>query len=108
MKPHLWIAVGAIFGGLAVVMGAFGAHALEEILAPQQLSDEQFDSRASNLEVAARYQMYHALALVGIGIMATRKEGRILHVAAGLMTFGVIVFSGCLYGIVNGCFPFRI
>ena len=55
------VTIGALFGLLGVAAGAFGAHALERKLEPRML--EIF-------ETGARYQMYHALALVLIGILA--------------------------------------
>ena len=62
-----YAAYGAIYAGLAVVLGAFGAHALES-----QLSAD----RLATYETAVRYQMYHALALIAIGLLAGRVQDR--------------------------------
>jgi uncharacterized membrane protein YgdD (TMEM256/DUF423 family) len=62
MSGTTWVRLGAILGGLSVVMGAFGAHGLEKHLSEKSL--EVF-------ETAAKYQMYHALALVAVGLMAS-------------------------------------
>ena len=83
-----WVALGAALAGLGVVAGAFGAHGLEGRLSPQQLE---------TFEVAVRYQMYHALALVLVGILA----GRASRAVAGILFLaGIALFSGCLYAWV--------
>ena len=65
MKGSLWLIPGAALGGLAVLLGAFGAHGLDEYLERDQ---------TANFETAVRYQMYHALALVLVGILAERRK----------------------------------
>lgn len=87
---RLFPALGALFGALAVAAGAFGAHALRARLEPRDL--EVF-------ETAARYQMYHALALFAVAwaMGGNRQWG----LAAGwLFVAGVVVFSGSLYALV--------
>lgn len=81
-----WLTVGAILGGLSVVLGAFGAHALKEILSPDRLV---------TFETAVRYQFYHALALLAVGQFAADNAwaGR----AGSLFTLGIAVFAGSLY-----------
>src|SRR5262245_34796956 len=86
-----WLLIAALFGGLAVACGAFGAHGLKERLAPADLA---------NWETAARYQMYHALALLAVGLLAARSPSRLLNVAGLSMTLGILIFSGCLYALV--------
>ena len=66
MSPRTWIIVGAAFGALAVGTGAFGAHGLKDRL----VSAGTFDT----YEVAVRYQMYHALALVLVGLLGDALE----------------------------------
>ena len=66
MSPKLWISCGAFLAAVAVAAGAFGAHGLKGKLEPPQL--EMF-------EVAVRYQMYHAMALVLVGFGARRAHG---------------------------------
>lgn len=80
------IALGALNGALAVAAGAFGAHGLRERLAPRAL--EIF-------ETAARYQMFHALAIVVCGVVATRGA----TTAGVLFQAGIVVFSGSLYAL---------
>ncbi len=86
---HL-VALGATMSGLAVAAGAFGAHALKARLEPGDLQV---------FETAARYQMYHGLALIGAGWVADRWPGRLATVAAWCFLAGVVLFSGSLYAL---------
>lgn len=79
---------GAISALLAVAAGAFGAHALRAQLTPGQLL---------TFETAARYQMYHALALLGVAWAAVRWPGMPVRTAGWLFIGGTVVFSGSLY-----------
>ena len=80
------IAVGALDAGLAVAAGAFGAHALRSRLEPRAL--EIF-------ETAARYQMYHALAILFCALVATSGA----RTAGWIFQAGIVVFSGSLYAL---------
>lgn len=80
--------IGAVLAGLSVAAGAFGAHALRGILA-QNLLD--------NFETAARYQMYHALALLVVGLIGDRLPTRWTNLAGWLFVTGIGFFSGSLY-----------
>jgi uncharacterized membrane protein YgdD (TMEM256/DUF423 family) len=73
---------------IAVAAGAFGAHALRARLAPDLLAV---------FETAARYQMYHALALLALGWAATRWHSRLVIWSGRLFLAGTLVFSGSLY-----------
>ena len=82
------IAFGATFGGLAVILGAFAAHAMKE----------QFDAAALHtFETGVRYQMYHALALVLIGLIGLHRGSAMLNAAGWSMVAGTALFSGSLY-----------
>ena len=84
-----WIAVGGASALVAVMLGAFGAHALEGRLTAHYL--EVF-------KTAAYYQMVHALALILIGQRAEmRPQSRLLPISCGLMAAGVAIFCGSLY-----------
>lgn len=80
--------VGAVFGFLAVATGAFGAHGLQDRLDPHMLTI---------WETAARYQMYHALALLALGAWAVRNPNASVALPAWAFTIGTVVFSGSLY-----------
>ena len=89
-----YIIAGAVFAFLAVAAGAFGAHALSARLSARQLS---------TYEIAARYQMYHALALFIVAWLMTRWPDATELVWAGrFFIAGIVIFAGTLYGIALG------
>jgi uncharacterized membrane protein YgdD (TMEM256/DUF423 family) len=84
------LALGALLAGLAVGIGAFGAHALKPML--------QASGLAETFETAVRYHFYHALGLLLLGLAQSRwPEAKRLGKAALLMATGIGVFSGSLY-----------
>jgi uncharacterized membrane protein YgdD (TMEM256/DUF423 family) len=85
---RLFFGLGALSGLLGVAAGAFGAHALKERLEADLLVV---------FEVGVRYQMYHALALMGAAWAATRWPGGAVHAAGWLFVAGTVIFSGSLY-----------
>lgn len=87
---QMLIAVGSLFAALAVAAGAFGAHMLKSILDPPMLAV---------FETAARYQMYHALGMIAVGL-AGRVFGWPHVVRAGwCFAAGILLFCGSLYGV---------
>ncbi len=82
----------SILAMIAVVLGAFGAHALEEQLTPERLD---------TYETAVQYQFYHAIALFVTGLLA-RGKPQLAHVAWAGRFFGagIVLFSGSLYVLV--------
>lgn len=87
---RLFIMIGALSGAIAVAAGAFGAHALRARLEPRML--EVF-------ETAARYQMYHALALFAVAWAASRWPGSLVNASGWLFIAGTVFFSGSLYAM---------
>ena len=85
---RLWMAVGAIFGLLSVVAGALAVHSLRGVLEAGALD---------TFGTAARFQMYHALALLATGLLADRRRSRLITMAGGFFTAGIVLFSGSLY-----------
>lgn len=87
-----FVGLAALLGGLAVGLGAFASHGLRE-----QLSDRAL----AIFETGVRYQMYHALALLLVGLWLSRAEaGQSLLTGAGIAYLvGVLLFSGSLYGL---------
>lgn len=84
----LFIIFGALLGLLAVAAGAFGAHALENHL----------DARMLEIwETAARYQIYHALALFGAAWLVTQSPSGWASAAGWAFFIGTLIFSGSLY-----------
>lgn len=90
MTARLAATAGALLAGLAVLLGAFGAHALKSSLPPPRLE---------TFETAVRYQMYHALALLATAWLITRNAPG-ASTAALLFLIGVALFSGSLYLLV--------
>jgi uncharacterized membrane protein YgdD (TMEM256/DUF423 family) len=86
-----WIAIGSLLGMTGVAAGAFGAHALKTRVEPDMLAI---------FETAARYQMYHAVALVGLGLFASRIDQSMLQVSGFSFVAGTLIFSGTLYALV--------
>jgi uncharacterized membrane protein YgdD (TMEM256/DUF423 family) len=84
-----WIALGAVNAALAVAAGAFAAHGLRDRLDARSL--EVF-------ETASRYHMYHALAIVAAGLVASSAL-RGAQIAAWIFQIGIVLFSGSLYAL---------
>jgi uncharacterized membrane protein YgdD (TMEM256/DUF423 family) len=89
----LFFALGAFAAFLAVAAGAFGAHGLEGRVSPQQI--EYF-------QLAAQYQMYHALALLAVAWATTRWPAGTTTAAGWAFVVGILVFSGSLYAMGLG------
>jgi uncharacterized membrane protein YgdD (TMEM256/DUF423 family) len=85
---RLFAAIGAVSGFLAVAAGAFGAHALRTRLSPHLIDV---------FETGTRYQMYHALALLAVALLAGRWPAPQLAWAGWLFVAGTLLFCGSLY-----------
>ena len=88
-----FLTLGALSAFIAVAAGAFGAHALRARLDPGMLAA---------FETGARYQMYHALALIGLGLSATPQNRKWIRVAGICLLLGIAGFSGGLYAYTLG------
>ena len=88
IRPATIIAIAAMFGLLSVIAGAAGTHALRDTLDAGALR---------TFETAARFQMYHALAMLAVGLLAMRWQTRWLTAATALFGLGTLLFSGSLY-----------
>lgn len=106
-RHGLWIA--AALGGAAVALGAFAAHGLEPYLtekyagATKTRAGETIPAARKYLgdfETGARYQMYHALALLVVSLLAERRPRRSLELAGWAFLAGIALFSGSLYALV--------
>lgn len=94
-----WIITGALLGGLGIILGAFGAHGLENQLVKMGF-DADLEKRLANFDTAARYQMYAAVALVLLGLLLDRHGSRVWIAAAAALFIGTLIFSGLLYVMV--------
>lgn len=83
-----WLVMAAVNGFISVAAGAFGAHALKARLPADLLAV---------FETGARYQMYHALALVAVAWLASMKPSGIVTAAGIAFVAGIVLFSGSLY-----------
>src|SRR5215217_4809478 len=88
----LFLILGTLLAGLAVALGAFGAHGLRKIADADTLGVYQ---------TGVQYQMYHALALLAVGMLAERFPGNLISYAGFLFIGGVVLFSGSLYLIAS-------
>lgn len=87
---RIFFALGALSAFITVAAGAFGAHALKARLTPDMLAV---------FEVAVRYQMYHAFALIACAWAATKWPGMLVNTSGWLFVAGTIVFCGSLYAL---------
>ncbi len=94
------LVAAGLLGALAMALGAFHAHGLESFLEGRGLSGVLLARRMNNVESGVRYQMFHALALLGLAALMQESKSRLLGwIAAGFM-LGTFLFSGSLYAIV--------
>lgn len=89
----IFLLFGAFYGATAVVLGAFASHGLRG-----QLSDKLLNTFQTGVE----YQMYHALALLVVGVMSRLWPSGAMNMAGGLFIAGVLLFSCSLYGLALG------
>ena len=84
---NITLIIGASYGMLSVILGAFGAHALKKVLSTEQLV---------TFETGVHYQMYHALFLLFIGLTTSlsEKSKKIIYY---FTVTGVLLFSGSIY-----------
>lgn len=82
------IKIGALIASLSIMMGAFGAHLLKDKLSEKALT---------LYETGVRYQLYHAFALIIVGILYQLNPNKQFKIAATLFLLGILFFSGSLY-----------
>ena len=83
-----FLKTAALAGALSVMLGAFAAHSLKQILSLENLQV---------FETAVRYQFYHVFALLAVGILYKEFPGKLMKWAGSLFIAGMILFSGSLY-----------
>lgn len=93
---RFWMMLGCLFCGLTVAAGAFGAHALKEVL----------DADGMNIyEIATRYMMMHAMALLALGLWSHWERWASSFFAGIMFTLGILFFSGSLYSMAFVSIP---
>jgi len=85
-----FVLLGSLLAGVAVAAGAFGAHMLKSVLDQPLLAV---------YETAARYQMYHAIGIVLVGLAARAHDHARVAVAGWAFTAGIVLFCGSLYAV---------
>ena len=90
-----FISIAAVMAGLSVAGGAFASHALQDKLSDRALAI---------FETGNKYQMYHALALLMLGLLLSRSEAKstLLNTAGLAFIVGIVLFSGSLYALSLG------
>ncbi len=91
MTARLLIQLAAGLGLLGVAIGAFGAHGLRPML--------EASGRFDTFETAVRYQFYHTLAMLAVGVLWVARPELRLGLTGSLWLAGVLVFSGSLYAL---------
>ncbi|MFJ7310378.1 DUF423 domain-containing protein [Peribacillus frigoritolerans] len=84
----LFVILGALNGLIAVALGAFGAHGLEGKIPDKYLETWQ---------TAVQYQMFHAVGLLVLGLLAGKISSPLINWSGWLMLIGIILFSGSLF-----------
>jgi len=84
-----YVVLAALFGGLAVALGAFGAHGLEQITTDEKI--------IHGFQTGVQYQLYHALALLAVAIIYEKLPEPQMKWSATCFIAGIILFSGSLY-----------
>jgi uncharacterized membrane protein YgdD (TMEM256/DUF423 family) len=84
----LFLILGTLLAALSVALGAFGAHGLKKLVDADTIGIYQ---------TGVQYQMYHALALIAVGILAQRIDNAWINYAGFLFIGGIVFFSGSLY-----------
>ncbi len=89
MTPQFVLLAATFFGALAIVLGAFGAHALKKLFTPELMR---------SFETGVKYQMYHAIVLLVLGFQLHMETGLEKSIALCFIS-GVVLFSFSIYGL---------
>ncbi len=102
MGARTWLFLAGVLGATGVALGAYQAHALEKLLLSWEIGPDEVQRRLDICETAIRIQMFHALALIGVAIVASIQPLARIWGLAGLGFFlGILLFCGALY---ESCF----
>ena len=88
MQAQRFLLIASVFGALAVILGAFGAHSLEKAVDAKMLQ---------RFHTGVEYQFYHTFALLVVGLLAQHSPQRYLQYAGYAFITGILLFSGSLY-----------
>ena len=93
MKNKNWLVAATLLAGLAVVLGAFGAHGLKTLVSPLQVE---------TFKTGVQYQFYHALAIALAVLISQFIDNQNIKRSFNLFAIGIFCFSGSLYGFTLG------
>lgn len=88
---RMFLVIGALSGAVAVMAGAFGAHAIAESVTPERLA---------TFKTGAQYQLIHSLALLLVGVIVERSPSNAIQWSGWLFLAGIVLFPGSLYVLV--------
>ncbi len=98
-----WLFIAGLSGFLCVAIGAFAAHGLSKVLEPKELAW---------IETGVKYQIFHTIAILAIGILQLCREAlvanKIVNLVAGTWAYGILIFSGSLYALALGAGKFLV
>ena len=83
-----FLIAASLLGALSVALGAFAAHGLRRVLAPEQVA---------TFETGVRYQFYHTFALLAVAVVYEKFPGSLMQWAGNCFLIGILLFSGSLY-----------
>ncbi|GAC1418910.1 MAG: DUF423 domain-containing protein [Flavisolibacter sp.] len=92
LMQKMFLIIGTLLAGLAVALGAFGAHGLKKIVDNDTVAIYQ---------TGVQYQMYHAIALLFLGLIVQRSASSFFNYAGLFLIGGIVFFSGSLYLIAS-------
>jgi len=87
---RIFLALAGFFGCTGVILGSYSAHGLTKVLSPTQVTI---------FKLGVQYQMYHALALLAVAILARLYSSKLINAAGWLFTLGIVFFAGTMYAI---------
>lgn len=94
---RLWIVLGALSAALSVGLGAYHAHGLPKALAKGGLEPQKIEQKLRDFEVGVRYEMFHALGIIAVGLLLHASPSRLFSAAGVAFLLGTLLFSGGLY-----------
>lgn len=110
-----WVVMGAVLAGISVGMGAFAAHGLDSYFKTKYPPTEVKEVAGYTLpasykylqdfKTGAEYQMYHAVALIIVGLLTRTRKSPALEVAGWSFLIGIFLFSGALYVLTLSGLP---
>ena len=94
------ILIAGCLGTIGVSLGAFGAHWLPGWLEARSLPESDIVHLCQTFDTGVRYHMYHAIALISVGLLANLHRGKAVSVSLIAFLVGILIFSGALYALV--------